>query len=159
MKSTNSWCNPQIYEDFYCEIHRFCWQSSDLDVDLSKSSGRSQDYFIYFVWMSVWQWIEVAFYTISPLTDWDLQMVFSWTQIWTQIESGCGSVCVRLNSLISTLFIQSHHEILMFGCNPQILVKFLGKSSDCTDFINPWIYLIDLRIFNFLIFQFIYIHS
>ena len=61
-------CNPQI-----------SWQSSDLTVDLSKSSSRSGDYFIYFVWVSVWQWIiEVAFYTISPLTDWDLQMVFNW---------------------------------------------------------------------------------
>ena len=52
--------NPQIHgailrfsEDFYCAIHGFHWQSSDLTGDLSKSSTGSGDYFIYFVWMSV----------------------------------------------------------------------------------------------------------
>ena len=51
--------NPLIHgaifrfsEDFYCKIHGFHWQSSDLAVDLSKSSSRSEE-FIYFVWMSV----------------------------------------------------------------------------------------------------------
>ena len=41
--------NPPIHgailrfnEDFYCEIHGFCEQSSDLAVDLSKSSSRSE---------------------------------------------------------------------------------------------------------------------
>ena len=51
--------NPPIHgailrfsEDFYCEIHRFHWQSSDLAVDLSKSSSGSEE-FIYYVWMLV----------------------------------------------------------------------------------------------------------
>ena len=53
--------NPGIYgailrfsEDFYCEIHRFHWQSSDLAEDLSKSSSGSEE-FILFVWVLVWQ--------------------------------------------------------------------------------------------------------
>ena len=48
--------NPPIHgailrfnEDLYCEIHGFHEQSSDLAVDLSKSSSGSEDYFIYFV--------------------------------------------------------------------------------------------------------------
>ena len=52
--------NPPIHgailrfnEDFYCAMHGFCEQSSDLVVDLSKSSSGSEGYFIYFVWVSV----------------------------------------------------------------------------------------------------------
>ena len=57
--------NPPIHgailrfsEDFYCEIHGFHWQSSDLagGFILVKSSGGSEE-FIYFVWVSVW-WRE-----------------------------------------------------------------------------------------------------
>ena len=57
--SLNLWNQPihgailGFSKDFYCAIHRFCGQSSDLAVDLSKSSSRSEEYFIYFVWVSV----------------------------------------------------------------------------------------------------------
>ena len=74
--------NPPIHgaihrfsEDFYCEIHGFCGQSSDLVEDLSKSSGGSEGLFIYFVWVSVWHLDRLPF-TQSLSVPLSLQMVF-----------------------------------------------------------------------------------
>ena len=52
--------NPLIHgailrfsEDFYCEIHGFCWQSWDLAVDLSKSSSGSEEFISFCLSVSV----------------------------------------------------------------------------------------------------------
>ena len=132
----------------------FMGQSSDLAVDLSKSSGRSEE-FIYFVWMLVWQWIEVAFYTISPLTDWDLQMVFNWRLNFHEHRSE-HRLDLDADLSVSDLFLifssihPSHHEILKFGVkssdfllNPWVNPQIAWIS------LNPWIYQIYLRTFNF----------
>ena len=164
--SLNLW-NPLIHgailrfnEDFYCEIHGFCEQSSDLAVDLSKSSSRSEGYFIFFVWVSV-LWLEVAFYTISDCPTFLSDVMCSiWKldfQIWTQITALIwlwDHICIVVPELDSPLNFYSihpvHHEILhVWGEILRFTCKSLDKSSDFTDFINPWIYQIYLRTLIF----------
>ena len=75
------------------------------------------------------------------------------TQIWTQILMWIDLCQVNflyflLYSSISSWNPHIWGAILRFPC------KSLGKSSDCMDFINPWIYQIYLRIFNFSNFQY-----
>ena len=161
--SLNLW-NPLIpgttlrfSKDFYCKIHRFCWQSSDLAqrIYLFKPSSGSEE-FILFVWVSVWH-LDRLHFTQSPLSvPLSLQMVFLRsfrTQIWTQIGSGCGSVCVRLIPYF-LLYSSSHHEIPMVGMkstdfliNPWVNHQIVWIS------LNPWIYGIYLGVFNFKIFN------
>ena len=136
--SLNLW-NPLIHgailrfsKDFYCEIHGFHWQSSDLAVDLSKSSGRSEE-FIYFVWVSVWwsgQWLPFT-QSVCP-TDklrpadgcfWELDL----SEHRSEHRSENTDLCWVSFLYFSTLFIPSHHEILMFGV----------QSSDFL--VNPWV--------------------
>ena len=121
----------------------FSEQSSDLAEDLSKSSSRSEE-FIYFVWILVWQSIEDALYTTSPLTDWDLQMVF----FWNTKQIGLRLQLSELDHCLNFLFYSSYHEILHgFGMKSSDFSKSLGKSSNIVQIsLNPWIY---LGIFNF----------
>ena len=132
----------------------FLGQSSDLAEDLSKSSNRSEE-FIYFVWILVWQSIEDAFYTTSPLTDWDLQMVFLRSPLRTQNRSDSdwvGQLSESGSGVLNFLLYSSYHEILhgFWGEILRFLGKSLGKSSDIVWIsLNPWIYWIYLGIFKF----------
>ena len=124
----------------------FLGQSSDLAEDLSKSSSRSEE-FIYFVWILICQSIEDAFYTSSPLTDWDLQMVFYNTVRSEQI----GLDAIWSVRFLYFLFYSSNHEILCgfgvkssdFIVNPWVNPQIVWIS------LNPWIYQIYLGIFKF----------
>ena len=138
--------NPPIHgailrfsKDFYCEIHRFCWQSPDLAqrIYLVKSSSRSEE-FIYFVWgISLIVGTMRLPFTQSlsvPLTNWDLQMGVSesWISQNTDLNTDHRSVCVRsISSLFSILFIhlimKSSH---VWGAILGFPSKSLDKSSD-----------------------------
>ena len=124
--SLNPW-NPQFHgpilrfsKDFYCEIHGFHWQSSDLAVDLSKSSSRSEGSFILFVWGLVW--CLDSDYLLHNLCPSHFQLrcnVFlgaglSWTQIWTQITDLSVS---GQSPLFSVLFIHLIMKSSCLGCN------------------------------------------
>ena len=162
--------NPPIHgailrfnEDFYCEIHWFHEQSSDLAVDLSKSSSISEGYFIhFFVWVSVWHLDSGCILHNLCLSHFHLrsnvmcsiwELVFSEhrslhrPQIWTDL-----SVSVLDLVLQFLTFHPVHHEILVWGEILRFTCKSLDKSSDFTDFINPWIYQIYLRTLIFPIF-------
>ena len=131
--SLNPW-NPLIHgailrfsEDFYCEIHGFHWQSSDLVGGFIsvKSSGRSEE-FIYFVWVSVW-WLEpwLPFtQSLSDLSHCHLQVVFnweldlSWTQIWLRSQIClCRIISFDLYSIHLNLIMKSS---TVLGWNPWI---------------------------------------
>ena len=127
----------------------FLGQSSDLAEDLSKSSNGSEE-FIYFVWVLICQSIEDAFYTTSPLTDWDLQMVFLRSPLRTQLDLNRLGWTQTVRFLYF-LFYSSNHEILHgfgvkssdFLVNPWVNPQIVWIS------LNPWIYRIYLRIFKF----------
>ena len=132
----------------------FTGQSSDLVEDLSKSSSGSEE-FIYFVWVSVWHLDRLPFtqpldcptVTADGVSEISSQKT---VQIWAQIGLGRKSVCVDL-FLNFLLYSSSHHEILhIFGVksldflvNPWVNPQIVWIS------LNPWIYWIYLRIFNF----------
>ena len=135
--SLNPW-NPPIHgailrfsKDFYCEIHGFHWQSSDLAGGFIsvKSSGRSEE-FIYFVWVSVWHLDRLPF-TQSPLiVPLSLQMVFNWKLNFHEHRSEqIGLVAdLSVRFILCFLLYSSHHEILHV---------FVVKSSDFL--VNPWV--------------------
>ena len=143
--SLNPW-NPLIHgailrfsKDFYCEIHGFCWQSSDLARGFIsvKSSGGSEE-FIYFVWVSVWCLDRLPF-TQSPLTV-PLSLC-RWCSIesWIFHEHRSDSDYSCLFWIISFDFWSIHLNLIMksFMVWGEILrfpSKSLGKSSDCADF-------------------------
>ena len=157
-------------EDFYCVIHGFHWQSSDLAEDLSKSSNRSEDSFhLLCLGVSLTVGTVIAFYTIY-LSHWQTEIcrwVFNWKLDFQlghssehRLDLDVDLSCVRLSSLISTLFIHSHHEILpYFGVQSSyFLVNPWVNPQIAQISLNPWIYPIDLRIFNFSQFFGIHIH-
>ena len=132
----------------------FMGQSSDLvqRIYLIKSSGRSEE-FIYFVWMSVWQWTQRLPFTQS--LHWQTEVCRGCS---SEHRSGRRSVCFGSISLISTLFIQPHHEILPFGvqCSDFLINPWVNPQIAQIS-LNPLIYQIYLSVFNFPIFNLIII--
>ena len=125
--------NPQIHgailrfsEDFYCEIHRFHWQSSDLAqrIYFIKSSSRSEEFISFCLEVSVWQSIVRLPFTQSPLlVPLSIQIGVSESWIFQNTDLDLTQITDLsvLDHFLWFLFYSSHHEILTFlGWNPQI---------------------------------------
>ena len=103
----NSWISSAIlrfHEDFHCEIHGFCEQSSDLAqrIYFIKSLSDLRVHSSALFERESVLWLEVAIYTIFvvPLSSQNCNVmcsIESWTLNW--------QICVGFLLLISVLFI------------------------------------------------------
>ena len=147
MKSSDLWCNPQFHEDFYCEIHGFHEQSSDLAQRISLNPCWIWGLF-HLLCLRVSVMIEVAFYTISVGLTFLLRC-----NVMCSIESWIfQNTDLDLNFLLyssssswnpSWFGVKSSDFLVNPWINPQI--SWIS--------INPWIYQIYLRT---LIFPIVY---
>ena len=141
--SLNPW-NPLIHgailrfsEDFYYEIHGFCWQSSDLaqGIYFIKSSSGSEE-FIFFcliVCVTVDRDCLIHNLCVGP-TFTQIVVSESWIFQDTDLDlTQITAVCVRSFPLISILFISSWN-LHVWGEILEFPYKSLDKSSDCVDF-------------------------
>ena len=119
--------NPPIHgailrfsKDFYCEIHGFCWQSSDLAMDLSKSSGGSEEFISFCLGVSVTfrQWLPFTISSVCPTVQLRCNVFLraGLSEHRSRSEHRLQICLCWVNfSFIFCSIHSPHHEILKFG--------------------------------------------